>query len=140
MTGRSDGRTALVTGPVEASATASLSDWSPRAARPSSPAATRTRWLRPSTSWEGPERVVAVSGRADDLEDQAATVQTAIDRFGSLDIVMNNAGINPVFGPSVKIDLAAGRKIVEVNCNAALSRVQYANRSWSAEYGSAVLT
>jgi NADP-dependent 3-hydroxy acid dehydrogenase YdfG len=69
----------------------------------------------------GPERVVAESGRADDPEHQAATVQAAIDRFGSLDIVANNAGITPVFGPLVKTDLAAARKIVEVNCIAALS-------------------
>ena len=64
---------------------------------------------------------------------------TAIETFGSLDILVNNTGINPLFGPLVESDLGAARKIIEVNCIAALSWVQQAYRAWMQEHGGAVL-
>ncbi|NQW73740.1 MAG: SDR family oxidoreductase, partial [Actinobacteria bacterium] len=51
----------------------------------------------------------------------------------------NNTGINPVFGRMIDLDLAAARKIVEVNCLAALSWIQRAHRAWMAEHGGAVV-
>src|SRR4051812_31995394 len=64
----------------------------------------------------GADRALAVAGRADDVDHQAETVKRGIDTFGSVDLLVNNTGINPVFGPLVELDLAAARKIVEVNC------------------------
>jgi NAD(P)-dependent dehydrogenase (short-subunit alcohol dehydrogenase family) len=87
----------------------------------------------------GAERAIAVPGRADDPEHQAATVAAALNTFGRLDVLVNNAGINPVFGPLVETDLGAARKIVEVNCIAALAWTQHAYRSWLRENGGAVL-
>ena len=72
----------------------------------------------------GPEHSIAVAGRSDDLDHQAETVKRAMDVFGSVDLLVNNTGINPVYGPMVELDLAAARKIVEVNCLAALSWVK----------------
>jgi NAD(P)-dependent dehydrogenase (short-subunit alcohol dehydrogenase family) len=87
----------------------------------------------------GADHAIAVAGRADDVEHQAATVTAALNAFGRLDVLVNNAGINPVFGPLVETDLGAARKIVEVNCIAALSWTQHAYRSWLYEHGGAVL-
>jgi NAD(P)-dependent dehydrogenase (short-subunit alcohol dehydrogenase family) len=87
----------------------------------------------------GPEVALAVAGRADDTDHQAATVRRAIERFGSLDLLVNNAGINPWYGPMVELDLGLARKIVEVNCVAALSWVQHAHRAWMREHGGAVV-
>lgn len=87
----------------------------------------------------GPSRALAVAGRADDAEHQAETVAAAIDHFGSADLLVNNTGINPVFGPMVELDLAAARKIVEVNCLAALSWVQQVHRGWMGAHGGAVV-
>ena len=87
----------------------------------------------------GAARALAVPGRADDPEHQAATVAASLDTFGRLDVLVNNAGINPVFGPLVETDLGAARKIVEVNCIAALAWTQHAYRSWLRENGGAVL-
>lgn len=66
------------------------------------------------------ERVVGVAGRVDDPSHRAAAIAATVERFGRLDHLVNNAGINPVFGPVLQIDLAALHKILEVNVVAAL--------------------
>lgn len=87
----------------------------------------------------GPERALGIAGHADDPDHQDEVVGRAVEAFGSVDLLVNNTGINPVFGPLVELDLAAARKIVEVNCLAALSWVQRAHRAWMAEHGGAAV-
>jgi 3-oxoacyl-[acyl-carrier protein] reductase len=67
------------------------------------------------------DRRIAVAGRADDAEHQKTAVQTAVGEFGGLDVLVNNTGINPVYGPLAELDPAAGRKIMDVNVLAALT-------------------
>ena len=87
----------------------------------------------------GPEHAVGLVGAADDADHQAETVTRAIDEFGSADLLVNNAGINPTYGPMVEMDLVAARKIVEVNCLAALSWVQQVHRAWMKEHGGSIV-
>jgi NAD(P)-dependent dehydrogenase (short-subunit alcohol dehydrogenase family) len=87
----------------------------------------------------GPECAIGVAGRADDLGHQEEAVARAVEAFGSLDLLVNNTGINPVYGPMVELPLDAARRIVEVNCLAALSWVQQAHRAWMGEHGGAVV-
>jgi 3-oxoacyl-[acyl-carrier protein] reductase len=87
----------------------------------------------------GPERALAVSGKADDPEHREETVARALDAFGSLDLLVNNAGINPVAGPLIDLDLGAARKIVEVNALGALAWTQAAHRAWMGVHGGAVV-
>jgi 3-oxoacyl-[acyl-carrier protein] reductase len=87
----------------------------------------------------GPTRAIAVSGKADDVDHQAETVARAIDTFGSADLMVNNTGINPIYGPMMDLDYAAARKIVEVNSLAAVSWIQHAHGSWMKEHGGAVV-
>ena len=87
----------------------------------------------------GPGVALAVAGRADDADHQADTVRQAIEIFGSIDLLVNNTGINPVYGPLVDLDLDAARKIVEVNCIAAVSWVQQVHRAWMKEHGGAIV-
>jgi NAD(P)-dependent dehydrogenase (short-subunit alcohol dehydrogenase family) len=87
----------------------------------------------------GHARALGVAGHADDVDHQAETVKRAIDGFGSADLLVNNTGINPVYGPMVDLDLDAARKIFEVNCLAALSWVQQAHQAWQKEHGGAVV-
>ncbi|MEP9363715.1 SDR family oxidoreductase [Nocardioides sp. CN2-186] len=87
----------------------------------------------------GADNAIAVAGKADDPEHRADAVRRTIETFGSLDLLVNNAGINPVAGPLVEIDLGAARKIVEVNALGALAWVQEAHRAWMAEHGGAIV-
>ena len=74
----------------------------------------------------GPEHAVAVAGRGDDPEHQAQAVSTAVRLFGRLDVLVNNTGINPSFGPLTELDESAARKIMDVNVLSALSWVRQA--------------
>ncbi|MEP6651296.1 MAG: SDR family oxidoreductase [Lapillicoccus sp.] len=87
----------------------------------------------------GPDHAMAVAGKADDLEHQRDTVARVVETFGSLDLLVNNTGINPVYGPLMQLDLGAARKIVEVNSIAALSWVQQVYAAWLGEHGGAVV-
>jgi 3-oxoacyl-[acyl-carrier protein] reductase len=78
-------------------------------------------------------------GRADDAEHQEATVQLAIDTFGSADLLVNNAGINPHAGDVVDIGIDAARKTLEVNTLAPLFWVRAAHRLWMKEHGGVVV-
>lgn len=91
------------------------------------------------TALGGPGHAIAVAGKADDIEHQGEAIRATIEAFGSVDLLVNNAGINPVHGPLVDLDLGAARKIVEVNCLAALSWVQQAHRAWMGEHGGSVV-
>lgn len=64
--------------------------------------------------------VVPVAGAADSPEHQEEAVATAVREFGGLDVLVNNTGINPAYGPLTEIDESAARKIMEVNVLAAL--------------------
>jgi NAD(P)-dependent dehydrogenase (short-subunit alcohol dehydrogenase family) len=87
----------------------------------------------------GPDHAIAVAGKADDPEHREDAVRRTIEAFGSLDLLVNNAGINPVLSSLVDLDLNAARKIVEVNALGALAWVQSAHRAWMAEHGGAVV-
>jgi NAD(P)-dependent dehydrogenase (short-subunit alcohol dehydrogenase family) len=52
------------------------------------------------------------TGKTDQIE---ALVKAVVERFGKLDVVVNNAATNPHFGPMVTADDAAFDKTFEVN-------------------------
>jgi NAD(P)-dependent dehydrogenase (short-subunit alcohol dehydrogenase family) len=69
----------------------------------------------------GGSSALAVAGRADDPAHQDEAVAAAVREFGRLDVLVNNAGINPSYGPILQIEESAARKIMDVNVLAALS-------------------
>jgi 3-oxoacyl-[acyl-carrier protein] reductase len=87
----------------------------------------------------GPSVALGVAGKTDDAEHQADVVRQAIETFGGADLLVNNTGINPVYGPMIELDLDAARKIVEVNCLATLSWTQRVHQAWMKEHGGAVV-
>lgn len=87
----------------------------------------------------GPEHALGVPGNAGDPEHRAAVVAAAVETFGSLDLLVNNTGINPAFGMLMDLDLDAARKIMDVNVVAALGFTQEAYRAWMKEHGGAVV-
>ncbi len=87
----------------------------------------------------GPEHALAVAGAADDPAHQDRTLAVVADTFGPVDLLVNNAGINPAYGPLMSLDLDAARKIVEVNAIATLSWVQKAYAAGMRERGGAIV-
>lgn len=87
----------------------------------------------------GPERAIAVPGKAHDPEHQAEAVARTLDAFGRIDVLVNNTGTNPVYGPLLDLELEAARKIFEVNVLAALGWVQHVHKAWFAGRGGAVV-
>lgn len=87
----------------------------------------------------GPDHALGVAGRADDAGHQAETVAKAMNAFGSVDLLVNNAGINPVVTALVDLDLDAARKTIEVNCLAAIGWTQQVHRAWMGEHGGAIV-
>lgn len=87
----------------------------------------------------GAGHAIGVAGKAHDPDHQAQVVDTVLDTFGSIDVLVNNAGINPVYGPMVELDLAAARKIFEVNVLAAIAWTQRVHKAWMAEHGGAIV-
>jgi NAD(P)-dependent dehydrogenase (short-subunit alcohol dehydrogenase family) len=87
----------------------------------------------------GSGTAIGVAGKADDPEHQAAAIAATVEAFGGLDILVNNTGINPVFGPLVDLDLDAARKITETNIVSTLAWTQVAYRCGLREHGGAVV-
>lgn len=62
-----------------------------------------------------PDRAVAIAAHAGRQEDLERLVDEVMDRFGRIDILVNNAAVNPHFGPIVDAELGAWDKTFEVN-------------------------
>ena len=87
----------------------------------------------------GVANAVAVPGKGDDPEHRVDAVRRVGEAFGPVDILVNNTGINPVYGPLVELDLGAARKIFEVNVLSTLAWVQELCRTGLRERGGAIV-
>jgi len=88
---------------------------------------------------DGTGRAISARGSADDPEHQQAAVEETVKRFGQLDILVNNAAVNPQYGPLMDADLGAVTKVFGVNVIAVLAWTQ---RAWEAsmrEHGGSIL-
>jgi NAD(P)-dependent dehydrogenase (short-subunit alcohol dehydrogenase family) len=86
-----------------------------------------------------PDRVMGVAGKADDSQHQESTVKSVLESYGSIDLLVNNTGINPVYGPLMTVDLAAARKTFEVNILSGLRWTQLTYEHWMAKHGGCVV-
>jgi NAD(P)-dependent dehydrogenase (short-subunit alcohol dehydrogenase family) len=87
----------------------------------------------------GEERAAWVAGSADDPDHQDAAIARALERFGRIDYLVNNTGINTVYGRLIDTDLRAGHKIFGINVLSTVSWTQKAYRAWMVDHGGAIV-
>ena len=91
------------------------------------------------TARGGPDVAIAVPGKSDDTAHQDEAIAKTIETFGRLDYLVNNTGINPVYGPVLDIEPEAAAKILAVNVLAPLAWTKRARDAWMSEHGGAVV-
>jgi NAD(P)-dependent dehydrogenase (short-subunit alcohol dehydrogenase family) len=139
MTHRLEGRVAVVTGASRGIGLAVAERLLADGARVCITARKAETLEKAAADLGDPDRVLAVAGKAHDPEHQSETVARVLDTFGRLDLLVNNAGTNPVFGPLMDIEPPAAAKIFEVNVLAALAWTQRAYHAYLREAGGAVV-
>ncbi len=95
--------------------------------------------LKEAVEQLGAERAVYVAGKAHDEAHQALAVERAMEAFGRVDYLINNAGTNPVFGPLADLDLGVARKVFETNVISALGFAQKTWHAWQKDNGGAIV-
>jgi NAD(P)-dependent dehydrogenase (short-subunit alcohol dehydrogenase family) len=137
--GTMDGRTALVTGGSRGIGLGIAQSLVDRGARVVLTARKPDALAEAVDRLGGPDVAVAVPGHAGDAEHRATAVRTAVETFGSLDMLVGNVGVNPVYGPLTDLDLDAFRTILNTNVVSSLGLVQEAHRAWMAAHGGSIL-
>ena len=79
------------------------------------------------------------TANAGDPEQAETCVAATVERFGSVDILVNNAATNPYYGPMIEIDTGRADKTVRVNQSGYLEWAQSAWRAGMSERGGVVL-
>lgn len=87
----------------------------------------------------GGGRVAWMAANAGDAEQADACVRSCMERFGRLDVLVNNAAANPYFGPMIDIDQARAEKTVQVNQWGYVMWTRLARDAWMGANGGAVL-
>jgi NAD(P)-dependent dehydrogenase (short-subunit alcohol dehydrogenase family) len=85
------------------------------------------------------EQILALAARSDSEESADDAVARTVERFGSCDILINNAGTNPSAGPLMEVDLGAMDKTWAVNLRAPLLWVRAAFRASMAKNGGSIV-
>lgn len=68
-----------------------------------------------SINAEYPDRAIGVAAHAGKRENSTSLVKLAVEKFGQVNIVVNNASTNPHFGPLLTAEESQWDKILEVN-------------------------
>lgn len=80
--------------------------------------------------------VVANAGEPDQAD---ACIEQVMERFGRVDVLVNNAATNPYMGELIGLDLSRAEKTARVNQYAMISWTRYAWYAWMKQHGGAVV-
>jgi len=134
---RLDGKVALVTGASRGIGRAIAASYAAAGARVMISSRKQDALDEAAATMDGEVATFAAhAGHPDEIE---ACVEACIDRFGGLDILVNNAATNPYMGPNADIDLARYDKTFEVNLRGVLVWTQQAWRRAMKDNGGAVI-
>jgi 3-oxoacyl-[acyl-carrier protein] reductase len=87
----------------------------------------------------GREYAMALQGKAADPEHRASAVAAAVATYGSVDLLVNNTGINPIYGSLLDVDSAVAAKMVDTNVLATIAWVKACRDAWMGVHGGAVV-
>ncbi|HEX6537706.1 MAG TPA: SDR family oxidoreductase [Candidatus Dormibacteraeota bacterium] len=82
---------------------------------------------------------LSVAGHVGRAEDGERAITTVMERFGSIDVLVNNAATNPQFGPLLDADEALIHKIYDTNVIAPLRLIRLAVDAWMRAHGGSVI-
>lgn len=91
------------------------------------------------TQLGGDDVALGVPGRADDPEHRQEAVARTMEKFGRIDHLVNNTGINPHFGSLLDCDDAAAAKIFQVNVLSPLAWTRAVRDAWMGEHGGSIV-
>ena len=110
---RLDGKVALVTGASRGIGRAIAAEYAASGARVMLSSRKQDALEEAAATMDG--EVAVYAANAGDLEAADACVAATIERFGGLDILVNNAATNPYYGPTLGVDQPRYDKTFDVN-------------------------
>jgi NAD(P)-dependent dehydrogenase (short-subunit alcohol dehydrogenase family) len=134
---RVDGKVALVTGASKGIGRAIATSLAESGARVMLSSRKQEALEEAASTIDG--EVAVHAAHAGDPEQAEACVDATLERFGGLDILVNNAATNPYFGPTLDIDLSRFDKTVEVNWRGPLVWSRLAWRAAMQDRGGVIL-
>ncbi|MEU7644721.1 SDR family oxidoreductase [Streptomyces huasconensis] len=137
MSGPLDGRAAVVTGAsrgIGLAAAAALRDHGARVVITS-----RSQERAEEAAAQLGDGVVGFGAHATDEDAARACVDFTLATYGRLDVLVNNAGTNPAYGPVIDQDHARFAKTMDVNLWAPILWTSLAVKAWMGEHGGSVV-
>ncbi len=86
-----------------------------------------------------PKAVLAMPANAGSPSDSEHLVGQVMQRWGRLDVLVNNAATNPHFGKTLEVELSAWDKTMAVNVRGPLVLSQLAHRVWMGAHGGSIV-
>jgi NAD(P)-dependent dehydrogenase (short-subunit alcohol dehydrogenase family) len=83
--------------------------------------------------------VIGIAAHAGEIDQLKNLVDKTVERFGGIDILVNNAATNPVYGPSLDCPDTAFDKIMQVNVKAPFELSKYVHPILKSRGGGSII-
>lgn len=85
------------------------------------------------------DRAIGIGAHVTDEDAARACLEKTLETFGSIDVLVNNAGTNPAFGSLTKQEHSRFMKTLDVNVWGPQLWTQIAHELWMGEHGGSVI-